>query len=157
MAAAEGSASASQGSASASQASSSGSESESEMSDYQQPHPSSHLLMSRRLSQQRRQHAAIDYNQLSLEEEEEEDDDDDEEEEESEVDVEYVHPSCYSRPRAPAPHLGGKKRSRGQGGGVEEGRKVEQRRNISSLFQPQSPLVSENLKVGVVILLCVCV
>ena len=153
------------------QLSSSDSESmESEASDFQiQPLPSSRLLVSRRLSQQKLHPPRIDYSKL-LEsagdgDTNEEDDDDDDD-----LDVEYVDPTvCYSRARVPGGvagvGVGGKRRSRPRveqlkrkyhGGGVARGgegaeprggRKVEQKRNISSLFQPQSPLVNENMKV----------
>jgi hypothetical protein len=63
------------------------------------------------------------------------------------VDVEYVDPTYYSRA-----HVSTKKvnRSRGQNSDMSalDGRKSEQKRNINSLFQPQSPLISENMKVS---------
>lgn len=125
-------------SAAESQLLSSDSDSESELSDFQmQPHPSSRLLVSRRLSQQR-QHALsiIDYGQLS----------ESMNEDSEEVDVEYIDPTYYSRAQ-----VGRKKaanRSRGQNMDMLDGKKVEQKRNIPSLFQPQSPLISENMKVS---------
>lgn len=118
---------------------SSDSDSESELSDLQiQPRPSSRLLMSRRLSQQRQQAPPIDYGQLSESMNEDSED----------IDVEYIDPTYYSRSR-----VSGKKpnRSRGQNmntSAAQEGKKPsDQKRNINSLFQPQSPLISENMKV----------
>ena len=119
---------------------SSDSDSESELSDLQiQPRPSSRLLMSRRLSQQRQRAPLIDYGLLSESMNEDSED----------IDVEYVDPT-YSRSR-----VSGKKanRSKGQNTDVaaaQEGKKpTDQKRNINSLFQPQSPLISENMKVCV--------
>lgn len=137
---------------SVSQASSSDSEMESDVSDIQmQPRPSSRLMVSRRLSQQRRRAPSTDYSQLS---EESTGEGNDEDSEGDDVDVEDTDfPStCYSRAR-----MAVKRRNRPRIDQLQRKyhpekmnlltKKVEQKRNISSLFQPQSPLVSENMKV----------
>ena len=128
---------------------SSDSDSESELSDIQiQPRPTSRLFV-RRLSQLKRHIPRIDYSQLSAS------DPNEEEESEKEVDVESVAPGAYY----PRPQVSVKKQNRTRIGQfkhkfrskeeefVEDEKRVDQRRNISSLFQPQSPLVSENMKV----------
>ena len=131
--------------------------SESELSDILvQPRPSLRLLVSRRLSQQRKYGGSINYSQLNESTSEVYEEEEEGEESEKEVDVEYVDPTCLStrahvlakrrirpsraRPRVPLD--GGQSHEQG---GVEK--KMEQRRNIDSLFQPQSPLVTENMKV----------
>ena len=162
------------------QFSSSSSESESELSDFQiQPRPTSHLLSSRRLSQH--SHPSIDYGKLSesagdLDTNEDEDDDDDLDVEYVDPTACYsrarVPPVAaragVGRGRGVGAAMGKKRRSRPRVEqlkrkyhatdrgvamkGEERGRKgVEQKRNISSLFQPQSPLINENMKV------CVCI
>lgn len=126
---------------SASQMSSSNSESESEMSDVPlQPHPSSRLLVSRRFSQQ----------QYALYEEGAEEE---EEDFEKDVDIESLDEtgtSCYSRTHMRhnnRPGAGAEQKYYAREVGEGVGKKVEQRRNIASLFQPQSPLIGENMKV----------
>lgn len=136
------------------QSSSGDSNSESELSDIPVlPRPLSHLLVSRRLSKQRQYGGSIDYSQLS-ESTSEIYEEEDSEDSEKEVDVEYVDPASRAcimarrriRPSRARQRAGGRSQEQG---GVEK--KMEQRRNIDSLFQPQSPLVTENMKVCVAV------
>lgn len=135
--------------------SSSESDSESELSDVQfQPRPTSQLFV-RRLSQQKQRVPVINYNQLTESTGEGETN---EEESDKEIDVEYVAPSCHRKPRVAVkrrnrPRVEQLQRSKcyssEEADAVEEVKKVEQKKNISSLFQPQSQLLSENMKVCV--------
>ena len=129
---------------------SSDSDSESELSDIQiQPRPTSRLFV-RRLSQLKRHIPRIDYSQLSAS------DPNEEEESEKEVDVESVAPGAYY----PRPQVSVKKQNRTRIGQFKTQVSFKRRRvcgkmkkelirgeTFSSLFQPQSPLVSENMKV----------
>ena len=145
--------------------SSSGSDSDSELSDIQlQPRPTAQLLV-RRHSQQQQCLASMDFSQLS-DSEINEDDDDNEECDMDDVDVEYVEPmssGCQQyhpdvkrrRKMRRMPSVDRVSKIGGNGvqleaAGVEAaGKRVDdtQKKNISVLFQPQSALISENMKV----------
>ena len=129
------------------------SESESELSDFHiQTRPNSQLFV-RRLSQQKHRVPKINYSLLG-----ESTSEANEDESEKEIDVEYVNPSsCYPKPR----HMTSVKRQgrprtkrkmRLEETEFEEVKRVEQKRNVSSLFQQQSPLLSENMKVQSIVM-----
>lgn len=143
------------------QHSSSDSDSESDLSDIQlQPRPTSQLLV-RRLSQQRQHLLSVDYSQIS--DSEMDYDEEDGECDMDDLDVEYVEPRSSNQQRSREML---KKRKTGRRTSIDRvckvggdgahsetvevtGKRMEdcQRKNISVLFQPQSPLISENMKV----------